>query len=263
MSHALEVLHTPPQAPARPRPLLFVHGAYAGAWLWARHYLPFFAGRGWDCHALSFSGHGGSPGLDRLNSFSIADYVADLASVIREMPAPPVVIAHSMGGLVLQKYLEHADLPGAVLLCSVPPQGLLGATMSLIFSRPNVLFDLNRIIGGGEPQLDSVREALFHQPVSRALLNECYMHLQPESMRAVWDMSGFDLPRPARMRRPPMLILGTEEDVLIPPAQVEQTGRALGLPVELIAGAGHALMLEPHWQPGAERIAAWLTEQGF
>lgn len=263
MTSPLEVFHTPPQGQPRPHPLLFVHGAYAGAWLWQRHYMPWFAGLGWDCHAFSFSGHGASPGQDRLNSFSIADYVADLAGVIRAMPVAPIVIAHSMGGLVLQKYLESADLPGAVLLCSVPPQGLLGATLSLIFSRPNVLFDLNRIIGGGEPQLDSVREALFHQPVSRALLNECFMHMQPESMRAVWDMSGFDLPRPARMRRPPMLILGAAEDALIPPSQVEQTGRALGLPVEFIANAGHALMLEPHWQPGAERIAAWLTAEGF
>ena len=259
----LEIIHRAPAGKARPTPLLFVHGAYAGAWLWDKHYLPYFAEQGWQASAFSFSGHGESRGGDVLNSLSLQDYVNDLAEVIATMPVAPVVIAHSMGGVVLQKYLEEAELPAAVLLCSVPPQGLLGSTLSLMFGRPNVLFDLNRIIGGGEPQLDSVREALFHQPVSRALLHECFMHMQAESMRAIWDMSGFDLPRPARMRRPPMLLLGAEHDALIPPQQVEQTGKALHLPVEIIPNAGHALMLEPDWRPAAERIADWLKQQGF
>lgn len=259
----LEIFHHAAAAPARHTPLLFVHGAYANAWLWEAHYLPFFAARGWAASAFSFSGHGKSPGGELLNALSIQDYVNDLARVIASMPTAPVVIAHSMGGLVLQKFLETTNLPGAVLLCSVPPQGLLGATLNLMFGRPNVLFDLNRIMGGGEPQLDSIREALFHQPVSRELLHECFLHMQPESLRAIWDMSGFDLPRPARMHRPPMLILGAEHDALIPPAQVDATGSALHLPVEIIPNAGHALMLEPDFTPAAERIAAWLIENGF
>lgn len=263
MSDTLELIQRLPAGPARPTPLLFVHGAYAGAWLWDRHYLPWFAAQGWSASALSLSGHGESPGLERLNSLSIADYVKDLARVIAAMPVAPVVIGHSMGGLVLQKYLEQANLPGAVLLCSVPPQGLLASTLNLMFARPNLLFDLNRIIGGSEPRLETVREALFHQPVSRAVLHDCFMHFQPESMRAVWDMSGFDLPRPARMRRPPMLILGAEHDALIPPAQVLQTGQALEQPVEILPDYGHALMLEADWEPGAARIAGWLQAQGF
>ncbi|GAB2899736.1 alpha/beta hydrolase [Uliginosibacterium flavum] len=262
-SATLELINRPATGTARPTPLLFLHGAYAGAWLWDKHYLPFFAERGWNTSAFSFSGHGKSRGTEQLNTLSIQDYVDDLAEVVAAMPVRPVIIAHSMGGLVLQKYLESAEIPAAVLLCSVPPQGLLGSTISLLFSRPNVLMDLNRIMGGGEPQLETVREALFHQDVPRAVLNECYMHMQPESMRALWDMSGFDLPRPARMRRPPMLVLGTEHDTLIPPQQVEQTAKALSLPFEILPNLGHALMLEKDWQAGPERIAEWLLAQGF
>lgn len=259
----LEILRREPAGMPRPTPLLFVHGAYAGAWLWDKHYLPFFAGLGWHASAVSLSGHGASRGSAQLNNLSVQDYVADLREVIAGMPVRPVVIGHSMGGLVLQKFLEEAELPGAVLLCSVPPQGLLGTTLNLLFSRPHVLIDLNRIIGGGQPQLDSVREALFHQPVSRALLHECVMHMQPESMRAIWDMSGFDLPRPARMHRPPMLVLGAAHDALIPPRQVEQTAQSFGLPHEILPDHGHALMLEPAWQDAAQRIADWLQAQGF
>jgi hypothetical protein len=38
-------------------PILFLHGAAHGAWCWAEHFLPWFAGRGCECHALSFRGH--------------------------------------------------------------------------------------------------------------------------------------------------------------------------------------------------------------
>lgn len=263
MNTSLEFIERPPEGSARATPLLFVHGAYADAWCWDYSYLPWFAQQGWQASAFSFSGHGKSPGSERLNAFSIADYVRDLASVIAGMPAKPVVIAHSMGGLVLQKYLEEAELPGAVLLCSVPPQGLLGATMNLMLNRPNVLFELSRIIGGSAPELETLREALFHQPVTQAMLQECFKHFQPESMRAVWDMSGFDLPSPSRMRRPPMLILGAEHDALIPPGQVEQTGESLSQQVCILPDMGHAIMLEQGWEAGAGKIAEWLLAQGF
>lgn len=263
MSATLEIVERNPENPRRATPLLFVHGAYAGAWSWERFYLPWFACQGWHARAFSFSGHGKSSGGERLNTLSIGDYVRDLAGMVAEMPVKPVVIAHSMGGLVLQKYLEEAELPGAVLLCSVPPQGVLGSTINLLLNRPNVLFELNRIIGGSSPELETIREALFHQPVTHAMLKECFAHFQPESMRAVWDMSGFDLPRPSRMRRPPMLILGAEYDALIPPGQVEQTGQSLGQPVHILPGMGHAIMLEQGWENGARKIADWLVAQGF
>lgn len=260
---SLERLHRSPEGQARATPLLFVHGAYAGAWLWDFHYLPWFARHGWDAHAFSFCGHGASAGRERLDQNSIDDYVADLARAIAALPAPPVVIAHSMGGFVLQKYLEQAELPGAVLLCSVPPQGLAGSAWNLMLSGPEVLLDLNRVIGGGMPTVEGMAGALFHQPIDTAIGAACFRHFQPESMRAIWDMMGFDLPRPWAMHRPPMLLLGAAHDRLIPPWMAGQTGLALGLPVFLLPDMGHAVMLEREWEAGARRIDAWLHEEGF
>ena len=57
---ALEVL-TAGKPSDRP-PLLFVHGSFCGAWIWAEHFLPFFAEAGWECCAVSLRGHGGSEG---------------------------------------------------------------------------------------------------------------------------------------------------------------------------------------------------------
>lgn len=255
----LEVLCSAPSRGAgRPAPLLFVHGAYTGAWCWAEHFLPWFAARGHSCYALSLSGHGGTHRRAPLDTFGIDDYVADIAAVVARLPAPPVLIGHSMGGLVVQKYLERDKAPAAVLLASVPPHGLMGSAFGLVFRKPSLLRELNSLMNGGQPELDSLREALFHQPVDEAALLRYYRLSQPESHRAIWDMTWFNLPRPPFMHRPPMLVLGAEHDHLIPPDQVRMTAATYGTVAEIFPSMGHGLMLEQDWQQVATRIDAWL-----
>src|SRR5213080_2482633 len=45
-----------PERRSRRKPLLFVHGELAGSWLWER-FLAYFAGRGWEGHALNLRNH--------------------------------------------------------------------------------------------------------------------------------------------------------------------------------------------------------------
>jgi pimeloyl-ACP methyl ester carboxylesterase len=255
---SLEVLHHAPASPACAVPLVFVHGAYTAAWCWEEYFLPYFAARGFDVRAVSLSGHGRSRGRSYLDSLSIADYVADVAEVVDSLERPPVLIGHSMGGMVVQKYLEEHPAAGAVLMASVPPQGLLGSAFGLAFSRPQLLGDLNRIMGSNGPGLETIRQAMFHEAVELDRLRR-YAHLcQPESHRALWDMSLFSLPRLSRMQPPPMLVMGAEHDVLIPPSQVGLTARHYGLEPLIVPGMGHGMMLEPGWEAAARPLLEWL-----
>ena len=265
----LEIVSRQPQAKVSPRrtPLLFLHGAYAAAWCWDEHFLPYFAERGYACHALSFSGHGGSPGRERLDSFGIDHYVRDVAAVAERLPAPPVLIGHSMGGFVAQKYLERRPegrpAAGLALLASVPPQGLWAAALGLAFQKPGLMNDLNRLLGGGRVALDTLRDAMFAQPVAMEDLARWYKRMQPESHRAIWDMTLFNLPLKSRMRLPPLLVLGAGHDALIPPSQVEMTARHYGVAAEIFEGMGHGLMLEQGWERVAGRILGWLEAEGL
>lgn len=259
----IEVLSTTPVSEARPTPLLFVHGAYSGAWIWQEFYLPYFAEQGWACHALSLAGHGKSAGRERLDLIPLREYVDNLQAVVATLSAPPVILGHSMGGMVVQKYLERADAPAVVLMSSVPPTGLLASTTHLMMTQPALLVELNRALNGGIPEFDTLREALFAQPVAETELLKYFLLMQPESTRAVWDMTWFDLPRPAHMHRPPMLILGAEEDRLVPAPLVEQTARAFDTDATIFPATGHGMMLEAHWQHSARFIANWLRAQGF
>jgi len=259
----IEVLSALPSGIARKTPLLFVHGAYAGAWQWQEFYLPFFAERGWPAYALSLSGHGASSGREYLDALSIENYVDDVREAASVFPVRPVLIGHSMGGMVVQKFLEHEDLPAAVLMAAVPPRGLMSASLGMLVQRPKMIFELNKLMGSGTPHLEVLRDALFHRPVSTRRMQEIFSRCQPESMRALWDMTLFDLPNAARMRRPPMLVLGAEHDTLIPVSEVEHTAEVYGLKAEIFADMGHGMMLEDNWRGPAERIAQWLEDQGL
>src|SRR6476661_688640 len=57
----LELITRTPAGTAYPTPILFVHGAWHGAWCWEEHFLDFFAERGHRVAALDLRGHGASP----------------------------------------------------------------------------------------------------------------------------------------------------------------------------------------------------------
>jgi non-heme chloroperoxidase len=261
----LEVLtHKPAQTrETHATPLLFIHGAYISAWCWEEYFLPWFAKQGWTAHALSLSGHGKSRSHGYIDALSLDDYVTDVAEVAASLPKTPILIGHSMGGIVLQKYLETATTPAAVLLASVPPQGLASSALGLMWSSPHLLADLNRLMTGGSANAASLQEALFNQPTEPERLLRYLSLSQPESARAIWDMTLFSLPRPALIHKPPLLVLGAGQDRLISPAQVEMTAHTYGVNAEIFPTLGHAMMLEAGWEQVARRIDGWLNEQGL
>lgn len=241
-------------------PLLFIHGAYAGAWCWKEHYLRFFAEAGYDSYAVSLSGHGASRGRQHLDTLSITDYAKDVREVVKTLAAPPVLIGHSMGGFVVQKYLERHPMPGAVLTCSVPPQGLMASAVGLFFSKPTLITDLNRLMSGGSANMDTLREALFAQPVAVSDLERYYRMTQLESHRAIWDMTLFNLPSVSRVKETPLLVQGAEFDHLISASLVEMTARSYGVEAHIFPGMGHGIMLERDWRKPAQQILDWLKE---
>ena len=108
----LEMISKYPSDAAHPTPLLFIHGTLHGAWCWDVHFLDYFAQHGFAAHAVNLRGHGNSEGREKLRWTRIADYVEDVANAVRQLPSPPILIGHSMGGFIIQKYLEDHALPG-------------------------------------------------------------------------------------------------------------------------------------------------------
>lgn len=263
----LELLHWPAQVAdtdsAARTPLLFVHGAYAGAWCWAEHFLAWFGSIGYPANAVSLRGHGRSAGRDRLHQFSLDDYADDVAAAVADLPRPPVLVGHSMGAVVVQKYLERASVPAAVFACPVPPTGLLPASFSLAMTQPALFAELNVMATGGRPSPAALRDAMFFGTPAADVLQRYHGNMQPESRRALMDMTGWGMPQRWRMNLPPALVLAAEHDVLIPRAQAQMAARHLDAEFRLLPRLGHAVMLEADWQVAAQALREWLEQQGF
>jgi len=260
----LEIISKKAKGVSRKVPILFVHGSWHGAWCWEKYFLPYFTEKGYNSYALSLRGHGNSDRPAHFRWMRIVDYVADVVQVVEQLPERPVMVGHSMGGLVVQKYLEENAAPAAVLLASVPVKGVLQATLRialrhpLAFFKTNLTWSLYPLISN--PKL--TREAFFSTDIPTDKLNEYFNLMQDESYLAFLDMLLFKLPNPEKVSAE-LLIMGAENDILFTPDEIEATAAAYDRKAEIFKGMAHDMMLEDGWQAAADRILEWLSEKGI
>ena len=69
-----------PERRSRRKPLMFVHGELAGSWVWER-FLGYFAGRGWEGHAVNLRNHYWSQTADP-TTLSFDTYVEDVVATL-------------------------------------------------------------------------------------------------------------------------------------------------------------------------------------
>lgn len=263
LSAMLEVIDKGCVSEAHPAPLLFVHGAWHAAWCWDEHFLDFFADKGYRAVAPSLRGHGRSPTPKRLRDCSFNDYVEDVTAVADSLPVRPVVIGHSMSGVIVQRYLESRDAPAAVLMASMPPQGFLRSGLRWMKRHPWHFTKLS-VTGESLPYVstpDLARERFFSPRTPETLVREYAGRLQEESARSGLD-GLIKLPRPNRVNAP-MLVLGAADDGAVTPSEVRATARVYGTDAEFFPNMGHDMMLELGWTAVAERIHGWLGTRGL
>lgn len=260
----LELISRYPERTPKPTPLLFVHGSFSDARIWDIHFLPYFAKHGYEAHAISLRGHGLSEGYEHLHSWRLTDYVADVAAVVRGMPRPPLLIGHSMGGMIIQKYLEkHSGVAGMVLMGSVPPQGLLSSNVHMAVRHP-ILFQqmvMMNMLGPSYASVDMMRQMLFSKDMPRAQLKEYLGLVQGESQMVALDMMWLN---PLRLRAGqvwlPVLVMGAENDVLVSSSMVRDTARFYRTEAHIFPDMAHAMMVDTRWNEAAALLLDWLGQ---
>ncbi len=261
----LELIDKGRSTDEHPVPLLFVHGAWHAAWCWDEHFLDYFAAQGYRAVAVSLRGHGRSPGRERLRWTRIQEYADDVAETVARLPTPPVLVGHSMGGFVVQQYLEHHTPAGTILVAPIPPTGVLRVTAYIArhHTVPFLKVNAARRLGPLVATPDLARALLFSASMPDAQVNLYQRRVQDESYRAFLDMLALDLVRTKRVTRVPMLVLGAEHDIIVSQRQIHRTAAVYGAEAEIFPDMAHDMMLESGWQAVAERIDGWLTAQGL
>ncbi len=115
-----------PERRSRRKPLLFVHGELGGSWTWER-FLGYFAGRGWEGHALNLRNHHWSQTADPAE-LSFETFVEDVGAAMDRLGPSAIAVGHGMGGLLALKAAERHPISGLVLIASELPGDIRDAT---------------------------------------------------------------------------------------------------------------------------------------
>jgi non-heme chloroperoxidase len=246
--------------------VVLIHGAFCGGWCFA-DIVPVFAARGWTCQAPDLPFHVPGPARPpdpQLATQSIADYTRDMAAFVARFPEPPVIVGHSMGGLIGQQLAAQGLARALVLLTPAPPWGVLPSTADEMAIAKGLMM--------AAPFWDKALNPSFDVAKGDSLAS-----LDPQAQRRIFDMfsaeSGlalfelffwmFDLQRTTAVEASkvtcPVLVVSGSQDKVISAA----TGRKVAAlyangTFEEDPGRGHFLIMEEGAAQLAARCADWL-----
>ena len=229
----------PPPEQAK-REVLFIHGAWGGAWVW-EGLAEGVAAEGYGVNLIEQPGHGADR-WDLPSLTSINDY-ADLSRRAAASLGRPVLVGHSLGGWQVQKIWEAVDLPG-VLLAPLPGTGLPRRTLlRLMLQYPGPM------IGASLLRPVAIRDAamarrLFFSQLDDAAVEEHFRRLAPEPARVCLDMAwGLARARPT-LGQEPRLLIAPELDYFFPADKQKALADELGASFAMLHGLPHDLWIE-------------------
>jgi pimeloyl-ACP methyl ester carboxylesterase len=217
--------------------------------------LPLIAARGYPAAALSFRGHPPAPPLASVGRTSIAAYCHDAFEAARELERP-IVIGHSLGGLVALLLASRNLVRAAVLISSAPARGISGLSRQLLLRMPRYLpaLALSRPFMPTRSDLDAL--VLNEVPhADRAAIRERFI---PDSGRAARQVALGVYDVPLRSLRAPLLVVGAERDRFVPLSVARRLARRYDAPLHVARGHGHFLFAEPGWEIEVSAILDWI-----
>jgi pimeloyl-ACP methyl ester carboxylesterase len=246
-------------------PLLMIHGAFCGAWAFNDFRSPFE--HRYKVYAPTLRYHDcGRDAPKELGRTSLLDYAADLEKLIAGLDDKPVLVGHSMGGLLAQMLAARGLARACVLLAPSAPWGVLPSTMFEIASAQALLFSGGDYRGSAIPPSYQIAAAHSLDKLDASARRAVYARFVPESGQATFEIMNwsFDFRRASYVRARgvtcPVLCLVGSGDKISPPSTVGRIalryqGRAH---LEVLKDHSHWLIGEPGWERVAARAVEWL-----
>jgi pimeloyl-ACP methyl ester carboxylesterase len=235
-----------------PKPIVLVHGAWQGPWCWDG-VADRLRQAGHEVHAVELPGHD-KPGTAPRNWNTVGSYLKALDQTVSALTEPPVLVGHSMGGYLVQRYLESDDAACGVLVASAPKRGVLAANLRTMRNHPTLALkatltaDYSALVASDE----LVREFFFTADTPDGLVSGTRAQLQNESWLAINTMN-LRWPKPKRVSVP-MHVIAAEHDAIFTVAEQRATAEAYGADLQVLSGMGHGLMLDTGWEQLADLL---------
>jgi len=242
-------------------PVVMVHGAFCGGWVFERFREPFEAA-GHTVFTPDLPGHGTDAGRTVANA-TMVDYARFVADFCESLPEPPILIGHSMGGLVVQLAAARTPVSALVLLAPSPPWGVSGVTMEEAVSAVSLYALGPYWMQAIDPDY-ALAKLYSLDRMEREDRKAVFERMVPESGRALWQTLNWWLdPFMTTMVPPgaigaPVLAMAGGRDVIHPPATVKQTATKLSADFKIFREMSHWLPGEPGWEEVVQACLEWL-----
>jgi pimeloyl-ACP methyl ester carboxylesterase len=248
-----------PERRSRKPPLLLIHGALTGSWMWS-DFAAYFAERGWEAHAMNLRGHYTSDLAD-LEETSMADYVADVGVAVRQLGRPPVLVGWGFGALAAMLYASRHPVLGLVLLAPSPSAAVLPrqADEHELKAVPGVY---DAAWWGWQAPMDELRDwipDMTDEELSK--MQEMLAGARESGSARRERMRG--VPVDTDAINVPALVIGAGRDDVIHPTEARRTADLLGAAFEYFPGASHfgLVMGSRSWPEVAQSVHGWLEER--
>lgn len=250
--------------------IVLIHGLFVNNTSW-KQWKTYFEAQGYTVYTPANPGHEGEPAQLRANTHpqltqtGFKEVVENSVKLIDTLPEKPIVIGHSLAGLVVQKLIELDKAVAGISIAGAPPKNVFAPLATIKVVLPAVNF-----FKGNTPFLGSkdwYHHAFFNN-YSRAESDKLFESTAvPESRKIARDtlltaFASIDFKKPHQ----PLLFIGGEKDNIF---SAQFTQKIAGsyqdknsiTDFKAFAGRSHFLCGEKGWEEIADYILGWLKKQ--
>jgi|CXWL01.1.fsa_nt_gi pimeloyl-ACP methyl ester carboxylesterase len=251
-------------------PIVFVHGAFCGGWAFDQFREPFEAA-GFETHAPNLPYHERGGDLEELAKAGLKDYEHAITHYVRELRAPPVLVGHSLGGLVSQLVAAQVPVQGLVLLAPSAPWGVMPTTLEEHGNHLGLTLLGDYWRRPIAPDYSVARSNTLDR-LPRDEARKTFARFVPESGRVVreamqwWLDSSMAGQAPVYRIAAPVLAIGGGKDRVNPASTVRRIANrfpAGQASFHEFAEMSHWLIGEPESRQVSDLVLAWMNERGI
>lgn len=249
--------------------VVLVHGLFMNPLSWS-NWKQYFETNGYIVHLPAYPYHEGSPVELRQNpdpklaKLTFGQVVTSMSEFIDTLPSKPILIGHSMGGLVVQKLIEQGRGSLGVCIDTAPPQGVFSFKWS--FLRAN-LPTINPFKGNSicKPSVKWFQYAFCNTMTLEQTKKEYEKFVVPESRaipRSCTKAGGkIDFKKP----HAPLLFIAGEKDRIIPSSLNHKNllaykDKTSTREFKVFKERTHYICGQDDWQEVADYIIDWITK---
>lgn len=244
--------------------ILFVHGAWHASWCWDNFFQHFY-NEGYRVIRYDHRGHGKSYTQKNFRLMGINTHVRTLKLMFKtiqdKFEEKPILLGHSMGGLIVRKYLEGEEdrTIKAIYLAPVQRRSVWVSTIWMMTREPfsflwaNLTLSLKPVIS----TLDKYIHKFYTPSTTPENIEDLFAQTQDESYRVFVEMLLLD-PKP---KQDHSLVVAGRQDFLIKVIDLDKLAKSLDAEFLPFEGMGHNLMVEVGWLTVVSKIIAWIEGQ--